>query len=280
MIKRIKQKTCAAFYFAVMIIIASNTVEAQQQRVYDQAGLFSNQEVIQLEEKIDGLIAELQLDIVVVSTSDAEGKTSRAYADDFYDINGFGIGSEYDGLLYLIDMDNRKAYISTSGAAIDYFTDARIELILDHAEPYLINSDYYRSAVAFLDDVSKYVSSGVPEGQYRVDESEIGLMARLKRSLSFSPVYLLISMGIAAIIVGIMASRNRGTVKTSAVTYLDKNSTNLVHSEDKLINTHISQTKIHTPSSGGPGGASSAGSRSTTHRSGSGRTHGGGGRKF
>ena len=283
MIPIIKLRTLICFVLApalFLFTLASTAVEARAQRVYDQAGLFSNQEVLQLEEKIEGLVAELQLDIVLVTTNDAEGKTARAYADDFYDFNGFGLGSDYDGLLYLIDMDNREAYISTAGAAIDYFSDARIETMLDQIEPYLIDADFYRSGLVFLGDVSKYVSSGIPEGQHRVDESEIGMWGRLKRSLSFTPVYIIISMLIAAIAVGVMAAMNRGTVKTTAVTYLDKNSTDLIRSEDKLVNTHVSKTRIHTPPSGGSGGGFSAGSRSTTHRSSSGRTHGGGGRKF
>ncbi len=285
MINKVKLKSFLAMILvaaALVFIITLAASAAPEQRVYDQAGLLTDWEVGQLEEKIVELKVALLLDIVIVTTLDAKGKTSRAYADDFYDDHGFGTGSDHDGLLYLIDMDNREFYISTSGSAIDYLTDARINLILDHAEPYVIDADYYRSGMVFLDEVSKYVRSGIPEGQHRVDESEIGeigMAARLKRSLWNTPVYLLISFLIGAVVVGIMAAMNRGTVKTTATTYLDKNSMNLVNSHDKLINTQIRQTKIHTPSSGS-GGVSSAGSRSTIHRSSSGRTHGGGGRKF
>jgi uncharacterized protein len=265
---------------ATIILLSSTGIEAREQRVYDQSGLLSEQEVAQLEEKIAGLKATLLLDLVIVTIDDAEGKSSRDFADDFYDYGGFGMGSDYDGLLYLINMDNREAYITTTGAAIDIFTDARIDAMLDHMYIYLVDGDYYRSGTAFLDDVLKYARQGVPERQHRIDESEMGWTARLKRSLSNTPVYLLLSMMIGAVAVGIMASRNRGTVKTTAATYLNKNVTNLIHSHDQLINTHVSKVKIHTPPSGGSSGSSFSGSRSTTHTSSSGRTHGGGGRKF
>ena len=32
------------------------------------------------------------MDIVIVTTDDAEGKSSLAYADDFFDYNGYGVG--------------------------------------------------------------------------------------------------------------------------------------------------------------------------------------------
>ncbi|MBP5793935.1 MAG: TPM domain-containing protein, partial [Spirochaetaceae bacterium] len=64
---------------------------------------------------------------VIVTTSDAQGKSAEAYADDFYDENDFGTGSGKDGVLFLIDMDNRKIHVSTSGSMIDYLEDWRIE---------------------------------------------------------------------------------------------------------------------------------------------------------
>jgi uncharacterized protein len=256
-----------------LLLTASTAISPGEARVYDQAALFSDQEEAQLELAISEIRAELFLDPVIVTVADTGGKRSREYADDFYDDGGFGIGAERDGLLLLINMESREVYISTSGTAIDIFTDARIESILDALTPALSEAAYYRAGAVFLDEVSAYGRAGIPEGQYRVDESELSFGGRFKKSLSRSPVYLLISMVAAAIAVGIMAARNRGLAKTTAFTYLDKNSFAVVKSHDHLMNTHIRKTKLQSSSAGGGG-------RSTTHRSGSGRIHGGGGRRF
>ncbi len=264
---------------ALLISLAScSSVSATEQRVFDMAGLLNNEEVLRLEESINRLKEELLIDIVIVTTDDAAGKTSRAFADDYYDDHGFGLGSEYDGLLLLINMDHREVYISTAGLAIDYFTDARLDSILDALVPYLADASYFATCNTFLDYVSRYVQAGVPEGQYRVDESELSFSGRLRRSLSNSLSYLLIGMVISTLVVGIMASRNRGMIKTSTTTYLNENSVDIISRRDRLINTSVSKTKINTSS--GSGKSSSRGSRSTTHRSRSGRTRGGRGRSF
>ncbi|UNC91056.1 TPM domain-containing protein [Candidatus Contubernalis alkaliaceticus] len=262
---------------ALLLVFAfSSTMSAAEQRVFDMAGLLTSEEVLQLEDRISQLKGELLMDIVVVTTNDAAGKTSRDYADDYYDDHGFGIGSEYDGLLLLLNMDHREAYISTTGIAIDYFIDARIESTLDDIIPYLADADYYRACTVFLDNVSSYVRAGIPEGQYRVAERDLSFSGRVRSSLSNSLVYILISMAVSALVVGIMASLNRGTIKTSSTTYLDEKSVNIISRRDRLINTNVTQAKIQ--SSSGSGGSGGLGS--TTHRSSSGRTHGGGGRKF
>lgn len=48
---------------------------------------------------------------ISVTTDDALGKISMEYADDFFGNGGFGVGNDYDGILFLIDTDNREVYI-------------------------------------------------------------------------------------------------------------------------------------------------------------------------
>lgn len=272
MILAFKRKWILALGIFILVLVASpvHIDAADIQRVYDQADLLSDIEIAQLEEQIQALRNELTLDIVIVTTSDSGGKSTRAYADDFYDYNGFGTGSEYDGILLLIDMDNRETYISTTGAAIDYFTDSRIDSMLDGIVPHISNKEYAKAGMVFLDNVKRYVHLGIPKGQYREDES--ARAPNFNKSLARTPVYLLIACTLAGITVGIMIYNNRGRVQTNRTTYLDKNSMKLVNSHDLHVNTHISKVKINT--------SSGSGGKSSTHRSSSGRSHGGGGRGF
>ena len=41
------------------------------------------------------------------------GKTAEAYADDYYDYNGYGYGENDDGLLLLVSMGEREWAITT-----------------------------------------------------------------------------------------------------------------------------------------------------------------------
>src|SRR5690606_7002669 len=109
----------------------TTNVYANKTLVFDDAMLFSDDERVALEVEANNLSSEYKMDIVIVTTNNAEGKTSREYADDFYYYGGFGVGDDYDGILFLIDMDNREAYIYTSGIGIRYLTDLRMDKVLD-----------------------------------------------------------------------------------------------------------------------------------------------------
>ena len=128
-----KKKVTAGFAAILLCVLFSFTgvFAAGQNRVYDYAGLFTTAETQDLEESAAEYREKTNLDLVIVTIDDAEGKTSREYADDFYDYNGFGVGSDYSGALLLIDMDNRMAYLSTTGKAIGILTDSRIQEITD-----------------------------------------------------------------------------------------------------------------------------------------------------
>ena len=106
--KKLTISLCTALLLCVLFSLPS-VFAAGDQRVYDQAGLFTQAEVQELEESVAEHRKSTQMDIVIVTTDDAQGKTSQAYADDFYDYNGFGEGSDNTGILLLIDMDNRMA---------------------------------------------------------------------------------------------------------------------------------------------------------------------------
>lgn len=258
---------------------------AVDQKVYDEADLFTEIEEEALQLKASELSERLKLDTVILTIKDNKGKTSRDYADDFYDDNGFGYSERYDGLILLINMADREVYISTCGKAIEYFTDARIDSILDKVYIYLTESNYSDGANAFLDEVEYYVQKGIPSNQYSYDENT-GISSQGNTGASTSQkdnlinrllIYILISFGIGGISVGIMALNNKGKTTTNQSTYLDSNSFKLVANQDRHVNTSVTFVHINTDS--GSKGGRSAG-RSTTHGSSSGRSHGGGGRKF
>ena len=106
---------------------ASAVFAADTPYVYDQGNLFSYSEADEISEKIESLTDSCDMTFAVVTTLDAEGKSAQEYADDFYDEHGLGVGDDYSGMLYLIDLDNGELYLSTSGQMIRYITDERVD---------------------------------------------------------------------------------------------------------------------------------------------------------
>ncbi|MFD2672131.1 TPM domain-containing protein [Marinicrinis sediminis] len=248
------------------VLMATEEVLDEKARLIDDANLFAQSDAKKLESEIVQLSERIQLDVVVVTTDDNAGKTSRAYADDLYDQGGYGFGPEYDGLLLLINMDDREIYISTSGQAIRYLTDARIDRLLDQLYTYMQDARYTEGVQAFVQQLASMVAAGVPSGQYEAPEqAETPLLYKLL-------LYAGISIVIGLIVVGIMASSNKGQMTTTPGTYLDAQSFRLIHQSDHHFDTDVKRVKIETQTGGGAG--------STTHHSGGGRKHGGGGRKF
>lgn len=161
---------CAALLLVMSCVIPAAAAE-NGQRVYDQAGLLSDNERASLEDMIAQAVDRTGLDIAVVTTNSKDGKTRVEYADDFYDEHGFGIGDEKSGLLFLIDMEDRRVYMSTTGDAAKYFTDSRIydmtdgdDTLFDH----LAYGEYKLAAERFLERVLYYHGLGIEADQHYV----------------------------------------------------------------------------------------------------------------
>lgn len=267
----------------------ASAVPGDSRRVYDQAGLFSEDEQEQLEEDIQSFRESTGMDAAVVTTENAEGKTSEQYADDFYDNMGFGTGEDLDGVLYLMDMDNRELYISTSGGMIRYLTDERIEDLLDHGIGYMQDGDYASCARQMIRDTGEWYRKGIVRGQYNEDRDTGKISpygAERKRSIRWYEA--LLAVGVSVFCAGAMCSgvkreyameRERGRAAGYHMAYRADAGFCFRNRQDVLSNSHITRQMIprNTHSSGGSPGHSG---RSTTHHSSSGRSHGGGGRKF
>ncbi len=255
-------------------VMALTSRAASSQRVYDDAGLFTKAEKELLEQSIAELTGEMNMDFVVLTATDKEGKTQAEYADDFYDENDFGTGEDRSGLLFMIDMESRDCYISTSGDMIDYLTDARIAQILQYDDRLweMLSAGNYAGAVCrVMNEVKEYYAEGpetVPEKRYNplmaAVAAVIGALAGLGKSKSIRNEY------------GMKNEKRQAMQSTKA--YMATTNFAFNQSADDLLNTIVTRVPLPAPakvSSGRSGGSSYSGS--STHTSSSGRTHGGGG---
>ena len=286
---------CAFLVMGSMAVWADQTgALSGQPRVFDQAGLFSETEIIQLEEKIAQCRKSTKMDVVIVSAYADGERSAEEYADDYYDYGGFGVGKKASGVLLLYYMDGPgqpggECYISTAGTMINMLTDERIESILDDVYGDLGNRDFAGATEHFLEDVKVYVKEGVESGQYTYDR-DTGEIVRYHS-------IRLYEVAIAVVIAGILAGsvcldikkryamkQSSREVSNSLQAYRADCAFHFSVAGDKMVNKYVRSVPIPRNTSSGSGGRGHSGSssagRSTIHTSSSGSSHGGGGRRF
>lgn len=274
--KKIVNRSVLFFGVIFICLSLSYKVNAELKRVVDKASLFNESEVSLLENSIKDISDEYKIDVVIVTTNDVNGKSSKAYSDDFFDYEGYGIGNDSSGVLLLINMEDREVYISTSGKGERYFTDDKIDSILDHVYVYLSHEQYYNGAEAFLNDADKYLNDGIPSNQYTIDENG-DIVLSTGEIVKRIGIATLISLGISIIVCAVVVAAYKKPASFAEETYVDRNSIAFTKRSDRFISTHTTSRKIPKDSDGSSGSGSG---RSTTHTSSSGNSHGGGGRSF
>lgn len=286
---------CTFLVMGSMAVWADQTgAVSGQPRVFDQAGLFSETEIIQLEEKIAQCRKSTKMDVVIVSAYADGERSAEEYADDYYDYGGFGVGKKASGVLLLYYMDGPgqpggECYISTAGTMINMLTDERIESILDDVYGDLGNRNFAGATEHFLEDVKAYVKEGVESGQYTYDRDT----GEIVRYHSIRLYEVAIAMVIAGILAGSVCldikkryamKQSSREVSNSLQAYRADCAFCFSVAGDKMVNKYVRSVPIPRNTSSGSGGRGHSGSssagRSTIHTSGSGSSHGGGGRRF
>lgn len=286
---------CTFLVMGSMAVWADQTgAVSGQPRVFDQAGLFSETEIIQLEEKIAQCRKSTKMDVVIVSAYVDGERSAEEYADDYYDYGGFGVGKKASGVLLLYYMDGPgqpggECYISTAGTMINMLTDERIESILDDVYGDLGNRDFAGATEHFLEDVKAYVKEGVESGQYTYDRDT----GEIVRYHSIRLHEVAIAMVIAGILAGSVCldikkryamKQSSREVSNSLQAYRADCAFHFSVAGDKMVNKYVRSVPIPRNTSSGSGGRGHSGSssagRSTIHTSSSGSSHGGGGRRF
>ncbi len=251
-------------------ILETPAVDSNE-KIYDFADLFTDSEEDELYSIISDYIDEFNLDLAIV-TVDNNGKSStKEYAMDFYNYNDFGFNGSYDGLLFLIDMDNREFYMTTTGQAITMYTDERIDRCLDVAFEYIANEEYFSGTEKFIEELEWFADVGEPD-EYG-NEPRVTGVVKIK-IMPWGNIILFSTIG-TAVVMCILVFNNKLVHKAnSSRQYLVNSDIHVV--KDMFLGRSVHRSaRYHDSSSGG----GSSGGRSISHGS-SGMSHGGGGRKF
>lgn len=225
--------------------------------VVDKAELLTDAQETELITRLTEISDKYELDLAVLTVNSFEGKSPEAFADDFYDYNGYGRGENADGALLVYKPGaegDRRLQISTCGKAIDALNDSRINSVINDIKQYFIDEDYLGGFMAFSDEC----------------ESAFEMRFNPSVSLFWIPVCLIIGFVISF---GIMKASTSSlkSVRHKADAGDYASSVNIIDRSDVFLYRNVDKVRIQSESSS---------SGSSTHTSSSGRTHGGGGASF
>jgi uncharacterized protein len=297
----LKYSIVLPFLFTLFFILPTKVSAApEDQKVYDDYDLFTDEEEMELEDTLNSYGEEGEVDIVVITTDDLGNRSKQLYLEDFYDEMGLGYDTTFgDTVLLLIYMNpsDRSVEIQGYKNAEYYINGERIEYIIDAIYPYLKSGDYYEAVKEYGVQVSTYMNTPLPStsqnnngssgnsggsnsynsgNSYNNSNSQNNSYSRVDNLITNPLFQLGISLVIGIVTVCIMATGAGGRITTNNRTYLDAGRSRVTKSYDNYIRTTTTRVKKpennnnnHTGGSSGGGGVSSGG-----------HSHSGGGRGF
>ena len=284
-----KKVLCILISLALLTLICIPCFAQNDDLVVDDANILSDSEEQVLEAKLKEISDRQELDVVVLTVYGLEGKDINAYADDFFDYNGYGRGDGHDGCLFIVDMDTRYYTMSTTGYGITAITDYGLEVIYEEVLNEFKDGYYYDGFGRYGELVDEFVTQAKagapydennPYGQYYsgyFDYSDWDDDYESSEPTERNPVMgVLISLVVAVIVSLIVVGMVKSSYKpvkfnSNAGYYLDNGSLHITNSYENFLYKNVSRVKIESESSSGHSGGSS------THTSSSGMSHGGGG---
>ena len=232
----------------------------------DDAGLLSDAQANTVSVRLKEVSDKLDFDVVIVTTDNLEGKSLTDYADDYFSYNGYGRGSEEDGVLLLVYMNNANGttqrWIATHGYGITAFTDYGIEYVgKENLKPLMEEGDWEGAFLKFA-DLSEELVNSARDGH----PLDVGSKRNILLGIVIS---LVVGLVVGFIVMNAVKKKYKPVhFKANATDYLVGGSLQVTGASDNFRTTAVTRTPIQ--SNAGKGGSS-------THTSSSGSTFGGGG---
>ena len=277
-----KFKKVTALLLAVFICLCSLCITAFADKtvycsIIDDAKLFDETDAEEITQKMRSAASVTGFNIIIM-TSDYVGtaKSDSAVVDMCDVLYEQKCGKNTDGVLFLINLDTRYHYLSTSGSAINYFSDTRIDSFYDYITSDMRAGNYKAVALGFLEKTIYYFDLGKANDQQEVLGMEVE-MNSFRENLAFNMFIGAVIGVIVGVVVYSSISSKMKLQRPSTRQYVLNNSLNFTVKQDDYIGTFTNRTYSPRSSSSGSSSHHSSGHSSTHHSSGGGR-HGGGGR--
>lgn len=250
-----KKTVCLILSLVLGFSLFVTGVGAVRPNIVDDADLLTPQQEHLLETTTDVIRDDHDFDAVIVTVNSINGSDIETFADDYYDYNGYGVDFQKSGVLFLVDMENRKWFISTTGMGIELISDSEISYIEQKAIPYLSRGEYSECFAEFLGickEILELDSQGLPfslSDDYNESPQSFNVFKNII-------IALVVGFVIAFIIVMTMKGKLK-TVrsKVGASDYVSPGSMNVTESNEIFLYRHVNRTPRQQNNSKGRSGA-------------------------
>lgn len=236
--------------------------------VTDNANILNQSEEKALGEKLEEISEKYGKCDVLVYTVNNINSSAMVYADDRLDEYLDETGKE-DGILLLVAMGSREWHLTTTGYAIEAFTDYGLGVMEDKFVSKLSDGDYYGAFDKYADLCDEFLDEAINDEPYDITHRY--------RTVFDYVIMIAIGFGIGILAAAIATSTMKKQLKNvtaqrAADNYVKQGSLNVDVKKDLFLYNSVSKTRRSSSSSGHGG--------SSTHRSSGGRSHGGRGGHF
>ncbi len=248
------KKIVSVIFSVIAAAVMCCTASAQcSDKVIDNAGLLSDTEEASLEATINGMVEEYGVDFLIYTTNTLDGKDIADYARDVYNSQNCGVGSDKDGAILVISMENNKVRISRYGWAVEALTEYCNEFNIEHITPYLTDAEYYEGCDTFLHYCDIFIEAAENGKPYDDDNHYI----TAEDWAIVIGISLLIGVIVALVACLAMKSMMKTAVpKYDANDYVRKNSFKLTRQRDIYVYSRTKRSK-RSDSNSGSGGTKS-----------------------
>ncbi|GHU82897.1 hypothetical protein FACS1894196_1940 [Clostridia bacterium] len=237
--------------------LASETFAQRRGRVVDDAGLLTDEQARELKARLDGIVAEYACDVVVATTPSTDGETPRAYAEDFFDSRGYGIGEDGAGVILLISMEERDWIIFANETGKTVFTEWGDQYIGEQILPALRDGEYYQAFDRFASLADQFLAQAQSGDPYDEDNEP----PSPERLVTAAAIALALGLCIALAVVLIMKSKLK-TVRPQhlAHEYIRSGSFHVTRGHEHFLYASVVQTERPTHNDNNSSGSSYSGS--------------------
>ncbi len=276
-----KKKVIVSLLFALCLLLgmtAAAYADAQIDYVSDYAGLLSDAQRRDLNDRAAEIADEYNFGVFVVVVNDYKSYVNGSIADfseNVFHRYGLGRGQKEEGVLLAMSMNDRDYDIYAHGdfgnyAFTDYGKDQLANSFLDDFR----RNDWaggFRDFIRTSGDMLEKARNGQPVDTWIPDQAETGPRMTLGK--------LLVSLGVGCLTGGATVSGMKRQMKTAvrqsgAANYVAQGGVRLSNKRDDFVNRSVTrqviprQTGSNRPGGGHFGGTTISGSHGGSHHSG------------
>ena len=202
------------------------------EKIYDYAQILTEKEENKLKIGIDKYINKHNLDMVIVTVKHHSHDNLQNYMNEFYVKNDFGIESNIDGIIIVIDLKDKKENIGmkTFGIANSLYNEEKIKTILTEINK---EKEYYKKLDKFIDYSNKYIED---------NDSENITISSILSSINWLAT-IIISLILPLILIIICLLKSKEIKKSENKNYIKENSIVIDIKKEEFMTTNTKKER-------------------------------------